>query len=1489
MRRRTSLIALAAVTGLVAGAGSAHAQAPPAGVRVVPSQTRVIVMAGATSPPIALRVTLSDAARATQSYVVNVQLPSELAGHVAAQPATLTIGVPGGQSQGEAPLRFATQPTAPAGSWVVPLASADGRQVSRVTLEIRPGRQAPPGAAPPREEARGNLEIDVEPDRFEVCDGGDAARGVIHVRGVDGYMGTPTLRWERVPAGIFVNAQMMGLDSGFPVPPDRRIPFEVSARGAAAGSHALAVTASDSDRRTPAQSRVQVVVEAADFAVRATPSTLTVRQGGPELSLTLAVQPNDCFRGRSIHLTATGAPSGLEVSVPAGPVPVPTPSLAVGIRATSTAAPGRHTFRLVILDEPAGGRIRHEMRVPVVVVPGDRVEPPDPRERPDPDEMTRTPRVEAVEPSTLAPGERATLELTGRNFAPGMKFDFEPADVRIVTPPIFRGPNRATVEVEVQRDTRTGFRTVVVADSSGRFEGPARLRIEIGQLADGAPEADDEPADPDEPEEPADEPVPPGAVARLDFGGFIVAVTNATDEAHDSFAGQGVLEEFVFAGRLQTVPMNFEFEDLALEATATAGLYEVLSGEAVRDVAVNLKLPAVVAGLRAQIHRMVLRPDEARIDGRVFLPFVESGAPGGFQAGGADGADGGGGPPGGLQVVPPVPHGGLTPYGGGGAVLVYGDTPVTGGGMETLILQALEPAGQDGMGGFQAEPGAPAGRVDFSDQPIGPDGDFILEGLAEIDAYAIGQTGVSFKAQQGLSVLIDLSKGANQNQPAVNSAYRAWVATEDEEPGGFGIGMNFADAGNPPGTPHTSPQWMGLVFLDARLAAGGIGVEEATTDVAWVAGGFQALLAKSLGGNPEQVTAHGWKVDLLNAALGIKNSVLIDAGALGDVQVPFFEEPLRVTLKMINGGTPSMKAIGSVARLFGHTAVIGEGAGFFWHQGELKLGFTDARWAFNGDLEAPQPPEKPGDFQDVLVANQGYETDLEFLKSNYARKFHLKMLTVRSNGVVDLYGTSKRSLGTVPQLDFLEYPFLDGGAHILLEQQGDAYILGLEGNLELAGNLGGVSAATRYTVQNGAEKTWTFEGGIDATVKVVELDLDVAGEVDLVTKDLFFNATGEFTIEQLLTVDAAGAFGRQGSTRYWFVYAALDLQGVPIVETGFVSFYSFKGGVAHNLDVGVSGTCGILEPIAFAQNANQCVDGGVAWTFLAGTVLAPSEAYGGDQTVHVDGTLMISAQGSVDILGQAWMMRSFNEGYGAGATPQAAAHIGVNADRFVMTACVGPSGTSQGAPQSAETISCDGLEPLRYPKAVPVVEIRGWTGFLLDWSTNTYYLAIGHYGNRVEAKYFGLAWRQGYMILAYSPSVPASWLPPLAGGQAGFYAGRAAGYEWGFEHSWGVVCDNKVWANASLGSESNFFLEFAPFALYADVYYAISLSVGAQICGIGGSIKVAGDVAASVYVSQAEGALSGSFSGRVLACGANKCLVLIKIPDVNVNLTLWQA
>jgi hypothetical protein len=1459
-----------AVALILWGIGEAGAQVPGGGVQVTPSPRQVSVMAGQASPPVSLTVTTAEPVRTPESWIFSVELPAALSGHVDVQPPRVTVSVAPGQRQATATFRFLTRPTAPAGSHAVRLTAGPDGPSTQVGLMV----EAPP---PERDPEPVGLQLSFAPPALQLCQGVGEASGTLRIQAEGAYRGTPLLTWG-VPTGLSLSPPA---PAPAPLPPDREIPFRISAPDAPAGSQVLTVVAMDPASGARAEARAQVTVEPVSFTPRMSPGSLTLEAGGPGASLGITAEAGRCFGEQPIQVNLTSLPSGVTSAPGTGVVPSPGVPASFQLQALPSAAPGQHMVEVELVQAGRFGEVRRQARLPLVVAAAALPERPP------------APRIDRVTPATVEPGQEVTLELVGQHLEAGMSLAFQPVGIELLGPLTVQSPTRATVQVRVADDALPGVRVAAATSPAGHSTGPGQLAVQVAQQPQPAePEPEPEPDPEPDPEQ------PPPSVQRLDFAGFTVLVTQVGSPELDGFSGQGVLEDFVFAGRLQTVTVGVEFDGLTLEPTATLGRFQVLSGEALFDSAVNLSLPLEVAGLGVQLQRMLLTPEGATIDGRIFLPFTEHATPSTDIVMGGGGGQGEGSPLDGFTLVPALDLGDVMPFQGGGATLAFEGTPVNDGPwLNAMILEAgLGPADAPPWGlDIAVLPGAPVGSMTFSDQPLSPDGDFLYTGIASIDQYAIGQSGISFRAQQGLEVVVDLSRSQNGDQAALNSAYLAWDTSEPPlQVQGMGVGLNFGDVTTPPGVPHTSPQWMGLIFLNARLTAPGIGMEDTASHVAWVAAGFQTLLAQSFGGVTETTTVQGWEVNLLNAALGLRNSVLVDAGALGDVHLPLFNQAIRVVLKQTNGGTPSMSAVGPVARHYGHTVVIGEGGAFFWHGGALKLGFTDARWAFNGDLDAPQPQAPPQGglhpWQQVdAFAVEGYQTSLEFLKNSYQRSFHIRYLTLTADGGADLFGTTQRSLASVPELNFLNYPFLSGGAWILLEQQGTSYTLGLRGNLELAGNLGGVQATTRYTVQNGQETTWTFEGALQAGVNVVDLDLQVAGEVDLTTRDVFFYGTGGFTVQELFQVEATGAFGRQGTTRYWFVQASLDLQGTPLIDTGILAFYSFKGGMAHNLQAGAAGTCGILDPVAFAQNANQCVDASVNWTFLAGTVLAPSEGYGGDSTVHVDGTFMISSQGSIDILGQAWMMRSFSQGYGAGAPPQAAAHIGINKDRFVMTACVGPSGSSQGAPESAQTISCEGLQPLRYPAQVPVVEIRGWTGFLLDWSTNTYYLAVGHYGNKVEASFFGLAYRKGYLVLAYSPSVPASWLPPLAGGQVGFYAGREAGYEWNFEYSWGVICDNKVWAYAALGSESNFFLEVQPFALYADVYYWVSMGVGAQICGIGGGVKVAGDLGGSVYVSQALGELSGTFSGEVLVCGPNRCLRVIGISNVNVNITLWQA
>ena len=1000
-------------------------------------------------------------------------------------------------------------------------------------------------------------------------------------------------------------------------------------------------------------------------------------------------------------------------------------------------------------------------------------------------------------------------------------------------------------------------------------------------------------------------------VQRLNFAGFIVAVTEVSNSDLDNFSGEGILEDFIFAGRLQTVEVRVEFDNLTIQEGNVAGLYNVLTGQAIQDISdsVNLSLPAVVQGLGIQLNGMVLDPTGARIDGQAFLPFKKSGGIEGFKLNTQNSQNSdsewkyvpvrrfsasNGGSSGGIGNV------------SGAETLTYKGVPVTGKSIFTAPDQdATAIPSAQGLDFQNAGGGLPPNRVIFKNQPLSPEGDFSYSGIARIDEdFAIGETGVAFKARQ-FPVLIDLSKTTNEDQSTLNSAYRAWEEPDQDQGNGLQAGFNFADAGSPPSTPYTSVQWMGLVFPDAHLRSNNLGLNQIETDTAWVAAGFQSLIAKA-GDAVGDAEFGDWNVDLLNLVVGIKNSILIDAGALGEVYLPFFDETMRVRLHQTNGGGSTMKAIAPVAHVYGHTAIIGEGAVFFTYSGNVLLGFNDAKWAFNGNLDAPTPPSSPSSGGGILGPNTfkapGTQnvTRLDFIKENYKRKFHIRNLVLEANGdayMVKQQGnnfvpTNKMALWEVPSLDFLNFPFLDGGAWISLEQQGTTYTLGLEGKLELASNLGGISASTHYSFKNGQEQIWEFEGAVNADVKAVHFSLEVGGEVDLTNKDIFFYAVGNLTIEELFEVQAEGAFGRQQGERYWFISAALNFDGLPIVDTGFVAFYSFKGGIAHHIKHSLTGNCSILDTQTLVKNANDCVDFSNDWTFLAGTVIAPSEGYGGDTTIHVSGELIISEQGGVDIVGQAWLGKSFNQGYNGNKNPQAAAHLGFSKERVVLTACVGPSGSSQGAPANAQTISCEGLDPLRYPTdSVAIAEFKGWGGLLIDWTNDQYYLAVGHYNNRVQAKFFGLIYREGYLVAG--TGLPSNWLPDIAQSQpgigSGFYAGRATGYKWDFEYSWGTLCKKTVWADVDIGSEMNLFLVPSPFSMGADVAYWVSVGVGYDGCVIHLGVRIAGNLDASIIVSQQLGQLTGNFDGKIqtkklFGDGYNN---LINI-DIGVKITLWE-
>ena len=85
------------------------------------------------------------------------------------------------------------------------------------------------------------------------------------------------------------------------------------------------------------------------------------------------------------------------------------------------------------------------------------------------------PRVDAVTPAAVRPGEEADLTLSGR-LRPGMGLSFG-KDVALVAPLRFMDPSRAIARIFVAPTARAGYRPAEAFDGKRRSRGPGWLQV----------------------------------------------------------------------------------------------------------------------------------------------------------------------------------------------------------------------------------------------------------------------------------------------------------------------------------------------------------------------------------------------------------------------------------------------------------------------------------------------------------------------------------------------------------------------------------------------------------------------------------------------------------------------------------------------------------------------------------------------------------------------------------------------------------------------------------------------------------------------------------------------------------------------------------------------------------------------------------------------------------------------------------------------------
>lgn len=86
------------------------------------------------------------------------------------------------------------------------------------------------------------------------------------------------------------------------------------------------------------------------------------------------------------------------------------------------------------------------------------------------------PRIDAVSPEAVRPGEEADLRVLGRNLDARTAVSFG-KDIAQVAPLRLTGPGEAVVRIFVAPTARPGSREAQASSRSGRSRGPARLRV----------------------------------------------------------------------------------------------------------------------------------------------------------------------------------------------------------------------------------------------------------------------------------------------------------------------------------------------------------------------------------------------------------------------------------------------------------------------------------------------------------------------------------------------------------------------------------------------------------------------------------------------------------------------------------------------------------------------------------------------------------------------------------------------------------------------------------------------------------------------------------------------------------------------------------------------------------------------------------------------------------------------------------------------------
>src|SRR5690606_24112401 len=127
------------------------------------------------------------------------------------------------------------------------------------------------------------------------------------------------------------------------LPPDREIPFQLSAPAAQAGMHEIRVSAVDPSSGLRSEARAQVNVVPASFSARPTPASVTLRAGGAAVSIGVSTDAVQCLGDQPVSVALGALPPGISASPPSGVMQRPGDPALIRLQALPDASPGRHT------------------------------------------------------------------------------------------------------------------------------------------------------------------------------------------------------------------------------------------------------------------------------------------------------------------------------------------------------------------------------------------------------------------------------------------------------------------------------------------------------------------------------------------------------------------------------------------------------------------------------------------------------------------------------------------------------------------------------------------------------------------------------------------------------------------------------------------------------------------------------------------------------------------------------------------------------------------------------------------------------------------------------------------------------------------------------------------------------------------------------------------------------------------------------------------